>query len=69
MSDVKIKPCPFCGGEAKRFAKQLNGENTLVMYCSRCGAFGPTKVIQNPRIKDEDNPAIKAWNKRVLIKE
>lgn len=62
--DIKLKQCPFCGGDAKKAAQKINSKNIFVVYCTKCGAFGPSKEISAPRIKDEDNPAIIAWNKR-----
>lgn len=52
----KIKPCPFCGGDAN-----ITGEDYFWGICLDCGAEGPpheTKTTAteswNRRVKDED---------------
>lgn len=51
MSD-KLKPCPFCGGEAR-----LIGHFPYTITCCKCRA---TTVFYNTPEK-----AIDAWNNRV----
>ena len=55
MAD-KLKPCPFCGSEAKL-------ANAVAHYvrCDTCMAFGPTAL--------DDTEAIKLWNTRKEEKE
>lgn len=62
---IELKPCPFCGGKAEKKGQSYTGENYVFILCSRCGASGPIMTTKQPRIKDEDNPAIEAWNRRV----
>ena len=54
MAEVKLKPCPFCGGEAKTQSYY----HDYAVYCRKCEAatrrFYPTK-----------QEAIEAWNRRV----
>ena len=52
----KLKPCPFCGGEAKVDVSQALSELKQV-FCPNCGA-------SNLWGKD----AVKLWNKRKKIK-
>lgn len=52
MNEVKLKPCPFCGGEAEAFG--VYGEYGVM--CKECNA-----VIASA---DEIDDAVKAWNKR-----
>lgn len=33
---VKLKPCPFCGGEAK-----YSPHNFFAIFCTGCGVYGP----------------------------
>ncbi len=55
MNEVKLKPCPFCGGEA--ILRQLGRTKlTCVVECQRCKAT--TGFTENP------NFAVKAWNTR-----
>lgn len=57
MDNEKLKPCPFCGGEAEFvFIK----DNQYVR-CSRCGAVGANTF----NAKD----VIAAWNRRVCVKQ
>ena len=54
MSEIKLKPCPFCGGEA----------DTNLMFgrvgvtCTKCGA---NIRMEHAVIVDK---AIEAWNRR-----
>lgn len=74
MSELKIKPCPFCGGEAflKEGKPTTFGTFEALVICKNCSA----SVIGVSRInfathKFEENgynlakeQAIKAWNRR-----
>ena len=51
---VKLKPCPFCGGKAKRGL--FMGLSTVV--CTNC----PACVLPVPGEKYEDR--VRDWNKR-----
>ena len=54
MSEIKLKPCPFCGGEA--FASYINGD--FAVSCVDCGCgteYGPSK-----------EEAVAAWNRRTI---
>lgn len=64
---MRLKPCPFCGGEAKKQAKEVNGLRAIYVVCEKCGASSGIYKTHNPRVKDEENPAIKAWNRREPI--
>ena len=54
----ELKPCPFCGGEAKcyDYAPTWATTHKWVVECSICGANIPIY-----KIKEE---AIEAWNRR-----
>ena len=59
MND-ELKPCPFCGGEA-RFARGFNyGELGSIrwVYCSKCGA-----MTRSDFHKTKEDAAV-AWNTR-----
>lgn len=53
MNEVKLKPCPFCGGEA---GITTDIYSKYVASCKECGA-----VSKNA---DTIGGAAKAWNKR-----
>lgn len=63
----ELKPCPFCGGEGKKEGTIINGKNIVTIVCRECGATGPFRVVNHPRVKDENNPAIEAWNHREVV--
>lgn len=58
MSEIKLKPCPFCGGKAEIFRWQahINDEYHSDLVCTNCGA-GFHNV-------SSEKAAFKAWNKR-----
>ena len=53
MKETELKPCPFCGGEARRY----NGNLDLCgIVCKKCGA----KVYG----RADKASATRAWNRR-----
>lgn len=59
MSELKLKPCPFCGGKAVKTAFSWgNICDEYTVKCTECGVG--TKVLKS----DE---AVKAWNTRKPI--
>lgn len=71
MSDIKLKPCPFCGGEAKLRKKNRtiiegNTRRNCYVYCLRCGARG-TRYIEGSTEQEHMQArkmALLAWNER-----
>ncbi len=59
MSD-ELKPCPFCGGEAKAFYCEESG--TFDVQCQQCGAipFIGSRTSERKTMAD----VIAAWNAR-----
>ncbi len=57
-SKIKLKPCPFCGGEAYLGE---SWENTKSVQCSICGCG--TRHFLNKL------DAIETWNKRINVPE
>lgn len=54
MSDIELKPCPFCGGEAE----MLNySESEWLVYCPACGG-----AVEKWRKTEAE--AIEQWNTR-----
>ena len=55
----ELKPCPFCGGEAKYiYSMPYNA-----VQCKKCKVFGKT-VVDSYEQKDGKAEAIEAWNRR-----
>ena len=53
--DGRLKPCPFCGGEAY-----------LYLYCEGVDhSVGCSKCYFHRDEFNSDNEAIEAWNKRI----
>ena len=62
MSD-KLKPCPFCGGDAMLIGRPLHfnhmfddGERAYHIECSLCW-------VRTPEVTDEES-AVNSWNRR-----
>lgn len=51
---TELKPCPFCGGEAKLTEPYMN---IYVISCGNCGV--------GSAIYTNSEQAIEAWNRRV----
>ena len=61
MPEIKLKPCPFCGGMGI-----LNNEkNRTVSFvkCIQCGAESGIVHVSAEYCADEQ--AIEAWNRRI----
>jgi Lar family restriction alleviation protein len=52
-SEIKLKPCPFCGGKAEMVS---DFEDEHYVYCTGCK--GGWKTMENPE------EAAAAWNRR-----
>lgn len=75
MAEPKLKPCPFCGGEAELVYKHVSYSAKPVQYagmavrarCKECHAQSPYK--RNPMMHGnfkagEELLAAEAWNRR-----
>lgn len=61
MNEIKLKPCPFCGGEAE-FGTNPTGYRTIWVYCSECKAESNRFESNIYSCAAED--AAEAWNRR-----
>ena len=57
MDGLNLKPCPFCGGEARLTVQSYPGGDRYRVCCTDCGATTWPRIISG---KD----AAKAWNRR-----
>lgn len=71
MADIKLKPCPFCGGEAKMKhgypSQQRAGMRQAVVQCKSCGCRTVTyRQLPYQPWKKVDEQAIFVWNRRIV---
>lgn len=59
MSDLTLKPCPFCGGEARLVKDFCSFKDWNYVRCEECGAMTSTA--------DNAYRAINYWNQRAEI--
>jgi len=59
MAESKLKPCPFCGGEAERI---VGHDLTDYIQCDKCGLI----LFWEGKAYEETDDA---WNKRVTEKK
>ena len=67
MIEPKLKPCPFCGGEAE--LTHTNDNNHYPFVRCKYGAYLKPKCMANmyPWLNYKtDEEAIEAWNRRVI---
>lgn len=74
ISRQKLKPCPFCGGEAKlkrsENDRSVEGLTQYKVICTNCSAsaygeyFNFYIIKPNPEAPQAEMSAIEAWNKR-----
>lgn len=56
MNANKLKPCPFCGGEAEIYNPMPGYESGYGTYCKSCDSYFTHG--------DSEEEAIKVWNSR-----
>ena len=58
----ELKPCPFCGGEARAFFCEESG--TYDVQCQQCGALPFLGKRRGPGCFKSMDDVIAAWNRR-----
>lgn len=59
MREIKLKPCPFCGGKAEMGTEYNDPFECGAIYCVDCGAKIEFGCGGELRLK-----ALEAWNRR-----
>ena len=69
MADTKLKPCPFCGGEAVFFnfvdrdPRSVTATPVCQILCTNCKALMGNFVAEDSSFSYKDK-ATEAWNRR-----
>ena len=58
MSEIKLKPCPFCGGEA--YISMVLKPHIDCFHTKKCKMRPDTWLLSSESLKKQ----IKAWNRR-----
>ena len=68
MADVKLKPCPFCGGEATLFKDNYN---RFGIMCENCNLYLGIELECDEELFDgwrarieTPDEVVEAWNRR-----
>ena len=65
----QLKPCPFCGGEAKlKTARESDGQisyDSIYVACLNCRSTGLSYTTYYNVSSNPEEEAIAAWNRRV----
>lgn len=64
MSEIELKPCPFCGGEAEMISEYFYsmGTNASQVRCKVCHSWGSPSKARG--VEKQVAAAAKAWNTR-----
>ena len=64
MSEIELKPCPFCGCDDRRIGIRKMGRKGYRVICARCRNMGPQiNIIDNDKMGAQ-KMAAEAWNRR-----
>ncbi len=62
MSEIKLKPCPFCGKAARIHSRvNKNGIRVFVAECKNQGCLSKSNWYDDPQ------RAAQSWNGRVIV--
>lgn len=62
MTDMTLKPCPFCGGEAELTSGTFDRKDISYVLCKRCASQGEFFFVSS-RYASAIR-AVEAWNRR-----
>ncbi len=70
MSDIKLKPCPFCGREAKlETGTSCMSENFAYVICGYCHAATASVYNHGEKLEQFYDKAVELWNRRAESEE
>ena len=61
MGDVKLKPCPLCGGDVTTYIQNSMGQTLYGVMCKNTGCA----LI--PSSYPTEEQAAELWNKRITV--
>lgn len=68
IDNMKLRPCPFCGGDARNGFAGGKSNGIHSVHCTTCGAsIGMLIIVDAADVKSiqsTEEHAIHAWNKR-----
>ena len=47
--EIRLKPCPFCGGEAKIISTRIYSDSARRIGCTKCQAVTQAVLIDHPK--------------------
>lgn len=68
MDEIKLKPCPFCGGDAEMQQGKYQGLRTFYVSCLGCGARSDLEYAEE-FAADLWNERVSYVNKRAMISQ
>lgn len=71
MSEIELKPCPFCGSEPEFHEASQISETWFVasVNCRSCCAQVVSQGMETKTAEMANESAIAAWNKRVIDRD
>lgn len=63
-NDVKLLPCPFCGGYALTIVERVKGHAYVRIECSSCLVGSPSVEFQPHELFKARREAVSFWNTR-----
>ena len=65
--EIELKPCPFCGGEAKMRIETAFGRSSVTIECENCGAR--CGYVNESVAYCATDKAAENWNRRLIDAE
>lgn len=65
MNDIKLKPCPICGGEIDKRSGRCNYGKKIMALDLKCKECGTIFKIKSEWEVNPYREAAEAWNRRV----